>query len=474
MYKRALISFAFICSCAFTVTAQRFLGVATGGYDPINGLYLNPASISGSNEKIAINIFSLNVGVDNNLGTLSSLGNIGNSDAFTVTGKNTFSMLAPVLDIHLPGIMVSLNDKMKQSFAFTTRVRAINQFNHFDPNLYYTVTSSDYKSNQSYTFESNNFNWTAHVWSEFCLSYALQVFESGPHKLKAGITLKLLGGIDYLTLKGRNLNATYTSGNDTFYANHSDLEFASNAVGSNDIQNNGVKSSDVLGSLFGSKAGSGFGMDIGVTYTYKIGGENTFGPKEEDDKEAGHRLTVSAAITDFGSIRYNDGNNFFVDVTGNGFLTGKELSKNIGNYSDFRNYMVNQGFTADTGSKATKLYMPTAMVLGVDYQIHKRFYINATYIANLANRQNYGNSFYNQLTFTPRYEYSFLGVGLPITYSTLASDMKVGLGFRVLGFILGSDDMMALFSNHQRGFGFYIGGFVPLFRKSSGGLKSIK
>ena len=128
--------------------------------------------------------------------------------------------------------------------------------------------------------------------------------------------------------------------------------------------------------------------------------------------------------------------------------------------------MVGQGFTADTGSKATKLYMPTALNASVDYQIYKRFFVNAMYIANLANRQNYGNSYYNQITLTPRFDTRLFAVGLPITYSELANDMKVGIGFRLGGFFVGSDDMLALMSSNQRGFNFYLGGFVPIYRKA--------
>lgn len=472
IYKKFLCFLA-VVSIANSATAQRYLGVSTGGYNAINSLYLNPANISGANERIAVSVFSINAGVDNNLGTFISLSNLGSSDAFTVNGSGSFNMLAPMLEMRLPGVMVSLGDKLKQGFALTTRIRAINQFNHFDPNLYTTATSNDHTSNQSYTFESNNFNWTAHVWSELCLSYALQIVETGPHKLKAGITLKYLGGIDYLSLKGRNLNVTYTSGSDTFFANHSDIEFASNAVSSNSALNNGIQLGDIFGSLFGSKTGSGFGMDIGVTYTYTVGGNDKFSG-EDDNDETGHRITAAFAVTDIGAVRYNDGHNFFVNVTGNGYLTGKGLSDNLDNSTKFKNYMEGQGFTADTGNRATKIYMPTALVASADYQVYKRFYANVTYMANLANRQSYGNSYYNQLSIVPRYDYRLLSIGMPVTISSLAGDVKFGLGFRITGFFIGSDDMLALFSNHQHGFSAYVGGFVPLYRKQNRGFRSIK
>ncbi len=460
---KKLLFLAFVLFATETIYAQRYLGVATGEYSAINSMFLNPSSISGSREKVEINLFAFNVGVDNNLGTFTQLSNVGNGNAFNVTGTKAFSMLAPVADIRLPAVMVSLNDPLKQSFAFSIRARAIIQLNHFDPNLFNTASSGDHSANDNYEFNSTKFNLTAHAWSETGISYALQAMDMGPHKLKVGITLKYLGGIDYLSIKGNNLDVSYKAGSDTFYARNSDLEYASNALSTRNAVTDGIKLSDITGSLFGSKQGSGFGMDIGATYIYDINGSDK--PGDQDNSNGVHRVKASVAVTDIGAINYKE-NNYVVNVTGNGNITGSGLSDNFQSWEKFRNYMVSNHFTADTGSKPTKLHMPTALVVSGDYQVYRHFYVNAIYIANLANRQNYGNSYYNQLTITPRYDRKLFTIGLPITYSALASDMKVGFGFRFSGFFMGSDDMLALMSNNQHGFNFYMGGCVPIFKKA--------
>ncbi len=461
---KKLLFLSFILSSAGAIHAQRYLGVATGDYSALNSMYLNPANISGSHEKVEVNLFAINVGVDNNLGTFTQLSNVGNGNAFNVTGTQAFSMLAPVADVRFPAVMISLNDPLKQSFAFSIRARAMIQLNHFDPNLFTTASSGDHTASESYEFMSSNFNMTAHAWSETGISYGIQVLDQGPHKIKLGVTLKYLGGIDYIAIKGNNLDVKYAAGSDTFYAVKSDLEYASNALSTRNAVTDGIKLSDITGSLFGSKQGSGFGMDIGATYSYDINGSDK--PGDKDNSSAGvHRIKASVAVADIGAISYKE-NNYIVNVTGNGYITGTGLSDNFQSWDKFRNYMVGQGFTADTGSKATKLYMPTALNASVDYQIYKRFFVNAMYIANLANRQNYGNSYYNQITLTPRFDTRLFAVGLPITYSELANDMKVGIGFRLGGFFVGSDDMLALMSSNQRGFNFYLGGFVPIYRKA--------
>ena len=466
MYQARILAVVALCAITISAGAQQMFGISTGTYNAINNLYLNPAHISGAREKIVVNLYAVNVAVDNSLGTFTKLGDIGksNTDAFNLSGKQEpFSMVVPALDLRLPAVLVSLKDEHEQSFALTTRVRAMNQFNHFDPSLYSNITSDDHPD-KDYRFVTSDFNWTVHSWSEMGLSYAAKVFESGPHKLRAGITLRYLGGVNYLSLRGHNLDVSYRKGNDTFLASHTDLSFASNAVSADNAFSNGVNGSSVLNSLFGAKSGSGFGMDIGVSYTYVFDAGDLVNIDNVDISDK-HAITVSAALIDFGSIKYKQGENFVVNVSGNGNLTGKELEDHVGNFTEFKNYVKTKGFNVDTGSFATKVYMPTTMVFGLDYQLVKHISVNTTFIANMANRQHYGNSYYSRLTITPRFENKFFTIGLPIGYSWLAKDIKVGLGVRIAGFFFGSDDMLAVVSSNQHGLGFYFGGYVPIFKK---------
>lgn len=446
--------------------AQRFMGVATSGWDDINGMYLNPANLAGNHNSVVVSLIGMGVGADNNLGTFSKLSDLTNGKAidFTNSGNKTFSMLVPVFELRGPGVVIGLNDKLKQSFAFSTRIRVINQFNNFDQSIYNTVENPGSVQKQDYEFAASKFNWSAHAWNEYGLSYALVPFQQGPHTIKVGATVRFLGGIGYLGLKSDNLKIKYSAGTDSFFASNSDLEFASNLVSVNNAKSDGLDASRVFNNLFGAKA-RGFGGDIGVSYSYQ---PETSGPSDANDKSpnSDYLFRVSAAITDFGAIKYKQGENYIVNVTGNGYVTGQGLVDNSKSYTEFRNYAVKQGFTADTASVDTKLYMPTTLIVGADVHAWKRIFINATGAMNLANRQHFGNSYYSQITVTPRYDSRVLSFGLPITYSMLANDMKVGMGIRFYGFYFGSDDMMAVFSNSQHGFNAYFGGFIPIRKKN--------
>ena len=293
------------------------------------------------------------------------------------------------------------------------------------------------------------------------------------HEIKVGVTVRYLGGIGYLGLKGNNLNAQYKSGSDSLIASRSDLEFASNIISTKNAILNGVSDNNILSEFFGSKDGSGVGGDVGVVYDYmpeysKANG-NRDGKKYVNRAKNRYLLRISASVMDIGAITYNKNNNSNAEVTGNGVISGADFNNNVHNFDEFRTYAVSHGFTADTSHQNTKVYMPTTFHMSADYHAYSMLYVNATFIANLANRQNFGTSYYNQLTITPRYDTRLFSVGLPVTYGFLANEVKMGIGVRVSGFFIGSDDMLALFANHQSGFNVYVGGFVPFPKHKSKG-----
>ncbi len=450
--KKILLSLTLI-SVAFTGSAQRYLGVSTGNWNALNSMYLNPAYLGGCNEKLAINLFSFNLGVDNNLGTISSLSDIsnttnsdGSNSIFKETGSGKFSMMVPSIEVRGPSILYRINSK--HTLALSTRVRVFNEFNNFDRGLYSTINNPS-AANPNINFSAQNFNWTAHLWSEVGLSYGGVAFDQGPFKVKVGATFRYLMGAGYMGVKGKNMDISYTSGSDSFRANNTDIEYASNVQSLDNGSSNGLSSSKIFGN---SAGGKGFGTDLGAILVYK--------PNEDKDYTA----LVSLAITDIGFINYNTSYN--ASVTGNGYISGSDISKNVKSYDDLRAYALTKGYSVDTGTKATKVYLPTAMVGSIDFHAIKKFYINATFIANMAKDENFGSKYYSQITFTPRWDTKVFSFGLPITYNTLSHNMRLGMGLRLSGFFIGSDDMMANFSSNQYGYNVYVGGMIPIYRKS--------
>lgn len=470
-----------LATCAilfsFGVQAQFYFSEATSQWAGTSSLYLNPANGADNHLKIAVDIVSFNAGVENDLGTLRSNtilnrffhnDTISNNQIFNYSSKNPFNMLAPYGEVRGPGLMFSINDK--HTLALTTRVRAFNEFTNFDQTVYRTLTDPTFNAGQDYSLNSQKYNWTAHVWSEVGLTYSTVLFSNEHNELKGGVTARYLGGIAYVGIKGNNLNATYYSKADSLQANHTDIEYGSNIINTQQDLSSGIGSADILSRFFGGKnGGSGAGGDIGLVYEYSPESEkNTYemdGESHKNPYKSSYKFKISAAVTDIGAITYNS-SNFTANFSGNGYMSGNDIIKQFKSYNDFRDYAIAHGFTIDTtNKKATVVHLPTALITSVDYHIWNRFYVGATYLANLANRTNFGNSYFNQLTIVPRYDYRLVGLSVPVTYNSLDNQVELGFGVRIAGFFIGSDNMLALFNTNQYGFNIHAGGFVPIARK---------
>ena len=461
LYIKVLFSILISILATRPAIAQRFLGTSTGEWNAMSSLYLNPANIADCREQLSISILSLNFDVNNSLGTFSKFGEYSatSPNNFKITGTKDFNMIIPDVEIRGPGIMYSISKK--HSLALTAGFRLMNQFNNFDPSLYKIIMDPGSAPGSNFKVNSKNFNWTANMWTEVGLTYGAVILDNEKNEIKLGITLKKLFGIGYISVTGNNINVAYKADSNVLYATNTDLEFASNVVNDNTAIFKGLNAGNFLSRVFGSTAGGGLSADIGVVYKRRIGESD---PSDYMESTTTHNLVLSASVTDFGSINYSNSTNANIQVSGNGFLSGQGISQNANNSASFLNYVKQQGFTADTMSKGNRVFLPTALLLSADMQIYGHIFGNLLYINNLANRMNFGNSYYNQVTFTPRYDKHNMSFALPITYSMLSSDIKVGVGYRIAGFFIGSDDMLAFIHKNQRGFDLYLGGYIPIFK----------
>ena len=451
--------------------AQFALGITTSQYNTINSLYLNPANIANCPEKLTVNLFFVNLSVDNNLGTLNDLTHaFSNSPykTFQPTGAvHNFSMMAPYAEVRGPSVLISSKGKLKSAIAITTRVRIMNELTNFNQSLYNTIVNPTSVASQTVNYNSSHFNWTAQMWSELGLTYGAQLIDRKNNQLRVGVSLRYLGGYGYMGIKGNNLDVTYKKGTDSVSVVNSDLEYASNIISPAGAFTNNVNTGAFYSGFLGTTAANGTGTDLGVTFTHTFNGDGEDPNGPFGDEPGAHRLNLSAAVTDIGVISYKSGYNSTVSVYGNGYVTQNGLATNAQNLTQFRNYVLAQQFSVDTGFGATRLHLPTALVLGADYQVYGHIYAAVNYMGNLVNRQQFGNFYYNQWSITPRYDTWLLSFAMPFTYSSLAHDYKLGVGVRCSGFYFGSDDMLALISNKQHGFDCYIGFSIPIRKKST-------
>jgi len=479
--RKLLLSLSLLSSIT-AAQAQHYMGLATSNWSGTNSMYLNPANIADSRTKFSIDLFSANVYADNDLSKINfskaykfatSLDNNNNGsklgDVFDFNNaKTNFSMHMPSAEVRLPGVMISINHK--HSIALTTRVRGFNQMDNFSQSLFRNLVDSTYSPTSGSTFQSDHFNYTTHIWSELGLSYAGVIYEKGKHQVKGGLTLRYLMGAYYITMHGEHLDGTYTyTGTDAMLAvGNTDFHYAHKGSFDN-INGFG----DAL-SYFGNSAGKGVGGDIGFTYEFRPNPDKYYYDMDGrehilDNSRNKYLIRVSAAVTDIGSITYNNSSsiNFVHASSTPAVIKGSEIADKINDYAALTTYLTAHHISADSGSASNKvkLHLPTALRLGADYHAYKGLYVNAMFIGNLDSRSNPGNSYYGQIIITPRWDTRVWSVGVPVTYNMLEKAINLGTAVRVGGFFVGSDNLTGLISKSSYGGNVYFGAYVPFNKK---------
>jgi len=419
---------------------------------------MNPASIAECNETYTISIFSVNAGIDNNAATITNTGKnfrkllhqqaVGVNDIFVFNNKASITAFGPYLDYRLPGLM--FNIKQKHSFAITARIRAINQMNNFNRDVYHSLIDKE----KPITVSNNNmdmsdFNWTLHAWTEIGFSYGGVLFTRGRHRVIMGFTAKYLTGILYSSMVSKQFAGKFNTEAAQLNFN-ADVSFASNMSTTPQSENAGV---NISNNILSNNSGSGVGGDVGFIYEFKI-------DRESDQ----YKFKVSFAVNDMGAITYSN-NNTIIHMAGDGKLNLAHIGDSIKNINAFTNYMAGHGLRTDTTNAAAKVHLPTAIVAGFDYNVNDFVFINLMYLYNIAGKNDFGNFYYDQISITPRYTTTTFSVGVPITYSFLSNKIKMGLGIRFNGFYIGSDDMMAFFMSNQTGINLYAGATIHIHPK---------
>lgn len=431
------------------------MGIATSNYSSSNSLYLNPALIADNPQKITIDVAALQVGFDNNMATINTKqiysairGDTGAPNInklFTFNSSEQFSTVGPYAEMRLPGFVWKLREH--NSIALTTRIRVFSELDHFNVDLLRTFLEDDFaKSGTGYNALLHQFNVTANVWSEIGLTYAGMLAQGDNYRINFGATVRYLNGIVFAGILGSDLNTNYNAETHQFIAS-GELKLASNMLNEQNRPDGNI--GDLL---LSGKRGSGASADIGFTYEYHV----------DEPESKMYKFKVSAAVTDLGYITYKNDNtillktNVAIDVT---TLHNQGISNNI---DSIKAYMLKHGLTLDSATGSDRVYLPRAIMAGIDYNIAEGFYTNVMFLINIADRHVFGNSYYNQVTVTPRYDKKHFTVSLPVSYNGLSKKIKLGMGIRVNHFFIGSDDMLVFFTNGQTGFNIYAGGsFEP-------------
>lgn len=448
------------CCLVLSTQAQDFSGYRTGNNTGVAGVFYNPASIAGSPFRWDVNLLSASTAIGNNKASfkLSDIGRTLNADSIKnkvfAEGSGPSSGIASVV---LQGPSVMFNLDKKSAIAITTRARAMMNIVDIDSKLAKQITD-DNPDNVGLPYvvsSATNMVVNANAWTEFGVSYAREMTNSGEHYLKGGATLKYISGAANASINVNNLNGTI---NYDLLRNDGYLTNARGRVG---LNFGGADFSNLEAANLFSFKSTGFGADIGFIYEYRPDATNNSNTSEEANK---YKFKVGVALLDVGSMKYNrdlsrsgtydvhigNAQAFYLSALAD--AGSNHFKETLNKYPQF--------FTEDKSTTAASynVSLPTTLNVNVDYNAAENVYINAgAQLALTKSNSKIGNSqYYSSFSVTPRFETGAFGVYVPLGYNALTS-FTGGLSLKAGPVFIGSGSVLSALVGGSKQADFFIG-----------------
>ncbi|HJR99419.1 MAG TPA: DUF5723 family protein [Flavobacterium sp.] len=453
MKKRIFLSvFAFASFCS--ANAQSYFGYVHDNYAGVQGVLSNPASIADSRFKADINLFSISSSVTNDLYGVKIFDVLKDGYDFDLEAKKSFSNANnAAFNADVMGPSVMFNIAPKHTLAIFTRARAFVNVVDVNGNVVNEL-SKDINDRTDFNYAVGSPNAVGNSWGEFGVSYAAVLYQKGQHFLKGGITAKYLQGVANYHLQGNNINMDFNE--NALFPQLSTYETTGSAIygSSQDFADN----SD----LDINAKSRGFGVDLGLVYEWRP--EYTADRADINDlKEVNkYKLRVGFSVTDLGSLKYDEGIRRNYDL--NATITQDDYD-NADNFDEFLED--NYSFTAVNGT--VRGYLPTALHADVDWNVYKKFYLNATGDLGVVSKTKLNqSSIANRVSLTPRYETKWFSAYLPISYMDYSKQAQVGLGLRTGVFFIGSGSILSnVVSKSSKAADIHLGVKIPIYQKKA-------
>lgn len=503
MKKALLLSIVLTLTFSNHIKAQDLLGLQSSNYAGVNGAYSNPANIVDSRFVVDVALFGIHMDVNNNyVGIkkqatkykirIDGLNDDPNSNeklerfgpfsiGFKDTSwynydvnspgyyKNNFKLVnngkskAAYLSnrVIMPSFLISINHKNAIAFNWSIR-NYINIDNASQQLVDLAYNQFDLPRLLNRRLKNNNLSIQQMAWAEYGLSYGRVLKEEERHYVKAGVSVKLLQGLEAVYFYVRELDYLIST-KDTF-------SFFKTQVAYGHSDNLDFTNTDNPSSVYKFTSSPGFGFDLGavyewrpdyIDYQYNMDGETDLWRRDKNK----YKLKASFAINDIGGIRFKKG----------GLSSDFEADINRFNVSRFSRVKdinsLDSSLTAVFIERNDKdhftMLMPTAINAQVDYNVYQSFYVNLSgNITNFFKKREGKVHDFTTIALTPRVEGKWFGFSIPVSYNTLSGSRgqfySIGAALRMGPIILGSNDILNFGGQDVFGANFYFLLKVPI------------
>ncbi|MEN3323048.1 DUF5723 family protein [Mariniflexile soesokkakense] len=429
-----------------SINAQSYFGYTFDNYSGIHGITLNPANIVDSPFKADINLISgsgflgsdyFGINVQDALKSDSGFDFDSDMEKFPKDDNNFFFNF----DVLGPSFMFNINKK--SSIGLTTRVRVFLNVNNINGELYESL-SNGFDETTDFNFDIKDFNGTVHAWGEVGLTYGRILIKNEYNLLKGGITLKSLQGVGSTFFSAPTVTGQYDASANTLTTT-GNLNYG---LSQEDFDDDDLEFKNLT---------AGFGADIGFAYQWNEK-NNLIVADSIIPRFTKYKLKIGVSITDIGSINYKESE-----------LTAYDLNATVdaGSFDeDGSDQALEDNYNGVTTIASTKIRLPTALNVLVDYKIKSKLYVSfATSMSLVSNNTETANSIINTVSVAPRLETKWFSIYSPISFRQYG-DFAWGAGLRFGPLTVGSGAVLTnLLSDSSKTTDVYVGLKIPIYRK---------
>jgi len=449
---RALITIIVSFLFSVSVYAQEMLGLVNSNYAGVNSQKLNPSLLLNNKIYLDINIFSLDVFLENNYlfihkDDYSFLEFFGKNPQFPTYGEDATPFdhywddkrkyVYQDINVIGPSMMMARGD---HAFALHTSVREITsvwRLPYHIANFIYEDLS--YSPQHNIRYNDNNFSANSLEWGEIGISYATILRKFGKSRWTAGISINRL-----LAYSGAYM---YANNLDYIMLDESTADiFNLNAEAGVSVPINYDNNDFPYGDKFFK--GKGYSTNIGVTYLRMKKSHSKFREKkvcEQVYEDYQYRMGVS--LIDLGFIHFNsnaqqhdfeDVNHYWEHIDQVDYGSINEA------FRDLSRRFYNGDSTKSLVAEDFKMYLPTALSFQFDYHYYENWYFTGLAIIPVMYHvaQIYRPT---QFVVSGRYESENIEVQVPLSLYNLV-EPRIGLSVRLWNITFGSDNLAGFFS----------------------------
>lgn len=488
------------CFWTLTVTllfhsayGQHWLGLSSSNYAGTHALHLNPAHAADSRHKFYLNLIGNDFFIINNYlsynAPYSFLSLITNSvsdqyrnDRGLIIWRDSYyaerlngrrKHLHAGGDLRGPSLLYSFN-KNRMAIGLTTRGRyLLNMTNTSEETARLIRYGTDLEEIQKQSYQNQTGMMNINGYLELGGTFGMVLADDDEYFVKIGATVKRVVGL--YNVHADLQNANYRIQIESLNRNREFIETAQlqaryGYTGEGSLS--GFSPDPRF--LFGNRsAGGGWGVDIGIVYEHRPDiRKYKRGNNPADPNQNKYKYRFSAALNDFGAIRYRN-LNFVRQASVN---IQNAIPPTIFSYVRFNDLnsateaanAVNRsvGLADNFEPKAFTVGLPTTANISMDYHHQGPWYINALWIQGLRSAKGLAIKPQTVLAVTPRYERKWVEVSAPLALLDSYRVLAVGIAARVGPVIIGTDHLGGLLNiGKPRGLDFYFALYAPFFHR---------